>query len=56
MGLRKWKREIARQRMKAAGVTQINKPPVKGGKKSYFALNWREWLKGQQETKRRKEA
>ncbi len=56
MSLRTLKRNIARNRMKQAGVERINKKRIwkndfrktrngwTGGNASYFAINWRKWL------------
>lgn len=42
--MRKLKRAVAKANMKKAGLVQICKGN-KRGNKSYFALNWREWVR-----------
>ena len=40
--MRKLRRKVARERMKKAGIRQINKNPK--GLGSYFADHWREFV------------
>lgn len=41
--MRKLMREMARAKMKKAGLRHINKP-MPGGGPSYFSRRWREWV------------
>jgi len=42
--MRKLQRSIAKANMRMAGITNLNSR--KGGSQSKFALNWREYAKG----------
>lgn len=54
--MRKLLRSIARHNMKKAGIEQMNKKRVSTnkGKKSIFALYWKQYIKPQVATKKRK--
>jgi hypothetical protein len=47
--MRELARNIARENMRNAGIRRINKKRITGKKKgkrrSFFAANWREWVK-----------
>lgn len=45
--MRKWKRAIAHKNMERQGLKHVNRHTNVDGKRrdSYFALNWRDWVK-----------
>lgn len=50
--MRKYKRAIARYRMKMDGVERMNRKNRSG--RSFFALNWRKYLAPTKKAKRRR--